>query len=192
MFKNVGFAITGSFCTHERILTEIKKLVDVGYNVIPIVSETVAVTNTRFGKAEDLLKKLKNVTKNNVISTITGAEVIGPNNLIDVLIIAPCTGNTVSKLANAITDTSVTMVAKSHVRNNKPVIVAISSNDFLGNNMINLAKLMAFKNYYLVPFGQDDFSKKPKSLVADFSLIEKTMLMAEQNKQIQPILINLK
>lgn len=189
MLKNIGFALTGSFCTHEQILTEIENLVCKGYNVIPIISETVACTSTRFGSAENLQKKLKKLTNNDIIDTKVKAEVVGPNNLIDILIVAPCTGNTLAKIANGVTDTCVAMVVKSHVRNNKPVVIAISTNDALGNNMENLAKLIASKNFYFVPFGQDNPEKKPKSMIADFSLIEQTMIMAEQKEQIQPLLI---
>lgn len=189
MIKSVGFAITGSFCTHEKILKEIQYLVDKGYDVLPIISETVACTSTRFGSHEKFVENLEKITGKKVIDSKVKAEVVGPNNLIDILVIAPCTGNTLSKLANSITDTSVTMVAKSHVRNNKPVVIGISTNDALGNNMCNLAKLISSKNYYFVPFRQDSPLKKPKSLISDFSLIEETMIEAERGNQLQPLML---
>jgi len=189
MIKKIGFAITGSFCTHEKILVEIQKLKDKGYDILPIISETVAVTSTRFGSHEWFVSQLESITGHPVIDSKVKAEVVGPQNMIDILVIAPCTGNTLSKLANAVTDTSVTMVAKSHVRNNKPVVIGVSTNDALGLNMCNLAKLLSAKNYYFVPFGQDSPSKKPKSLIADFTKIEETILEAEQGRQIQPLLI---
>jgi len=189
MINTIGFAVTGSFCTHEKILTEIQKLKDKGYDILPIVSENVACTNTRFGTSAEFISRLEQITGHPVIDSKVKAEVVGPKNMIDVLVVAPCTGNTLAKLANAITDTTVTMVAKSHVRNNKPVVVGVSTNDALGTNMCNLAKLLATKNYYFVPFGQDSPDKKPKSLIADFSKIEETVLSAMEGKQIQPILI---
>ena len=188
MIKNIGFAITGSFCTHERILDSIKDLVSKGYNIVPIVTSAVANTDTRFGTATDFINSLKLITGNTPIDNIVSAEPIGPNNLIDILVVAPCTGNTLSKLANAITDNAVTMVAKSHLRNNKPVVIGISTNDALGQNSFNLAKLINSKNIYFVPFAQDDALKKPKSLISDWTLIEDTVLEAVQGKQIQPIL----
>lgn len=188
MIKNIGYAITGSFCTHAVILDSVKELVSKGYNILPIITNSVASTDTRFGTAIDFINSLKLITGNTPIDNIVSAEPVGPNNLIDVLVVAPCTGNTLSKLANAITDNAVTMVAKSHLRNNKPVVIGISTNDALGLNSYNLAKLINSKNIYFVPFSQDDAFKKPKSLIADWSLIEDTVLEAMQGKQIQPIL----
>ena len=189
MFKNIGFAITGSFCTHEKILVEVKNLADKGYNIIPIFSQSVSSTDTRFGTAKDFYDKVYEITKNKPIVTMTEAEPVGPKGMIDVLIIAPCTGNTVGKLANAVTDTTVTMVAKSMMRNNKPVIIGISSNDALGFNLENLSKLLSAKNLFFVPFGQDDPENKPKSLIADWTKVSQTIDEALKNKQIQPILL---
>lgn len=184
---NIGFGITGSFCTHNKALQEVSNLVKRGHNVIPIVSNSVLTTDTRFGKADDFLKKLEDITKNKIISTIVDAEPIGPKNLIDILVIVPCTGNTLSKLANGITDGAVTMTAKAHVRNNKPIVIAVSTNDALGFSLKNIATLMNTKNYYFVPMKQDNPEQKPKSMVALFDKLEDTILLAEQNKQIQPL-----
>lgn len=187
--KNIGFAITGSFCTHDRILIEIERLKKKGYNIIPILSEIVQNTDTRFGEAKKFVSKLEEITENRCVRTIVEAEPIGPKNLIDILVVAPCTGNTLSKLANAITDDAVTMVAKAHIRNNKPVVLGVSTNDALGFNAKNIAVLLNAKNFFFVPFGQDDYEKKPKSLICDWNLIEETILFALENKQIQPILL---
>lgn len=186
---NIGFGITGSFCTHKLILEEIKILVEKGYNIIPILSDSVQKFSTRFGRKENFISEIERITGNVVVSNIVEAEPIGPNNLMDVFVVAPTTGNTLSKLANAITDNAVTMVFKSHVRNNKPVVVGISSNDGLGLNLKNIATLLNTKNIYFVPFGQDDPVKKPKSLIADYSKIEDTILSAVKGEQIQPLLL---
>ena len=187
---NVGFGITASYCTHEQILKSLKQLVESGYNVFPIVTENVLKHNTRFGKAEDFVKKVEIITKNKVITNIVEAEPFGPKNLIDVLVIAPCTGNTLAKLSNAITDNAVTMTAKSIMRNNKPVVIGVATNDGLGLTMCNIAKLLNTKNFYFVPFKQDDPINKPKSVIADWSKIEQTMLQALEQKQIQPLLLS--
>lgn len=185
----LGFAITGSFCTHDTILKEIQILINKGYTIYPIVSETSAQTNTRFGSAQALLRNLENITGNKPLTTIVQVEPTGPQNLFDVIVVAPCTGNTLAKLANGVNDTAVTMAVKAHVRNNKPVVIGISTNDALGLNFKNIATLLAAKNFYFVPFGQDNFNQKPKSLVADWTKLEETILEAQQNQQIQPILI---
>ena len=185
----IGFGITGSFCTHDLILNEIKNLVEKGYKIIPILTDKVLITSTRFGTAQDFILKIENLTGNKVVSTIVEAEPIGPKNLIDILVVAPTTGNTLAKLANAITDNAVTMVFKAHVRNNKPVVIGISSNDALGLNLKNIATLLNTKNIYFVPFAQDDPMKKPKSLIADYSKIEETIEGALKGEQIQPLLI---
>ena len=188
MFKNIGFGICGSFCTHKIILEVMKKMKDENYNILPIVTDSVKSIDTRFGKASDFIREVEKITGNRVISSIVDAEPIGPNNMIDVLLIAPCTGNTLSKLANAITDNALTMVAKSHLRNNKPIVIGLSTNDALGQNVTNLAKLLNAKNFYFVPFGQDDYSKKPKSLICDWDLVLKTLEDASHGKQTQPII----
>lgn len=186
---NLGFAITGSFCTHEKILKEIENLISLGYNILPILSTNVATLDTRVGTAESFIKKIREITGNEPIKTIQDAEPIGPKGIIDVLVIAPCTGNTLAKLANAITDTPVTMITKAHLRNNKPVIIGISTNDGLSLNLKNIAQLMSAKNIFFIPFGQDEPIKKPNSLVADFSKIDATIKEASKGKQIQPILL---
>ena len=185
---NIGFAITGSFCTHEKILEEIKKLSQKDYNIIPIVTNAVFKTNTRFGDAKNFLKNLETITKNKVISTITDAEPLGPQNKIDILVIAPCTGNTISKLALGITDNAVLMTAKSHQRNNKPIVVGISSNDALGLNLKNIATLLNSKNFFFVPFSQDSPQNKPKSLVANWEKLEETIKSALLGKQLEPLI----
>ena len=190
MIKNIGFAITGSFCTHDKALATVKMLSE-KYNVIPIVSEKVLNTDTRFGNAKDLIDNLEKTTGNKVVYNIVQAEPIGPKGLIDIMIIAPCTGNTLSKIANAITDNAVTMVAKSHLRNNKPLVIGISSNDALGKNSENLGKLINSKNVFFVPMGQDDFRKKPNSLMCDWNKIEQTLINAINKEQLQPIFVQL-
>jgi dipicolinate synthase subunit B len=187
---NIGFGITGSFCTHKQILEEIKSLIKKGHNIIPIITEVVSKTDTRFGSAKEFIKSLEMVTGNKVVDNIVKAEPLGPKGVIDLIVVAPCTGNTLAKLANAISDNAVTMTAKSLMRNNKPVVIGVSSNDALGQNMQNLAKLMSSKNFYFVPIFQDDPQNKPKSLIAKWSLIEDTILQAKEGKQIQPVLIS--
>lgn len=187
--NNIGFAITGSFCTHETILDTIQNLVQSGNNVYPIVSETTAGTSTRFGEANKFLENLENITGHKPFQNIVAVEPTGPQNLFDVLVLAPCTGNTLAKIANGINDTAVTMAVKAHVRNNKPVVIGISTNDGLGLNFKNLAVLFASKNFFFVPFGQDDYQKKPKSLVADWNQLEVTIEKAKLGEQIQPTLI---
>lgn len=186
---NIGVAITGSFCTCEQILAQLEKMVEAGHNVIPIVSKAVLKTDTRFGKAEDFIAKIEAICGKKVVKNIVEAEPLGPQNKIDVLAIAPCTGNTLAKLANGLSDDAVTMAAKAHMRNYKPLVIAISSNDGLGLNMQNIAKLMNEKGVYFVPFRQDSPTKKPKSLISDLDLLLDTIMLANKNEQIQPILI---
>lgn len=185
---NIGFGLTGSFCTHSYAIEVLKGLVDRGHNVIPIVTDMVYNTDTRFGKANCLIAELERLTGNTVVNSVVTAEPLGPNNMIDVFAIVPCTSNTLSKLANAITDNAVTMTAKAIMRNNKPVVVAIATNDGLGLSMPNLATLMNSKNIYFVPFHQDNFEKKPKSLMAKWELTERTIEEAVKGNQIQPVL----
>ena len=186
---NIGFGITASYCTHKQILETLKQLVDNGNNVYAIVTDNVFKYDTRFGNAQDFLNRIKEITKNEVITNIIQAEPLGPKNLIDILVVAPCTGNTLSKLANAHSDNAVTMTAKSLMRNNKPVVIGVSTNDGLGLNMCNIAKLINTKNFYFVPFKQDDPQNKPKSLIADWTKVSQTIDEALKNKQIQPILL---
>ena len=158
-------------------------------NIVPIVSECTAATDTRFGNAHDLMREMERICDRRVISTIQAAEPIGPKKLLDLLIIAPCTGNTLGKLAAGVTDTSVTMAAKAHLRNGRHLVLAVSTNDGLGANARNIGQLMARRNVYFVPFGQDDSAGKPASLVAEFEKIDETVQFALKGEQIQPILI---
>ncbi|MHB8063718.1 MAG: dipicolinate synthase subunit B [Ruminiclostridium sp.] len=185
----VGFAITGSFCTFDKTIPQIESLVNEGADVYPIISESVNDLDTRFGTAEDLNNILQQITGKKPINTIVDAEPIGPKALLDILVIAPCTGNTIAKIANAITDGPVTMACKAHLRNIRPVVIAVSTNDGLSANAKNIGTLLNMKNIFMVPFGQDDPIKKCTSLVADFNKILPTVLSALQNSQIQPILI---
>jgi dipicolinate synthase subunit B len=185
--KTIGFAITGSYCTHAKTLPIVTQFVQNGAKVIPILSENVAITDTRFGRAEDLIDQLFKATGYNPITSINGAEPIGPKEMLDALVIAPCTGNTLAKMANGVTDTSVTMAAKAHIRNNRPVIIAISTNDGLGNSCKNIGALLNMKNIYFVPFGQDDPINKNNSLVAHFDYILQSTEKALDSSQIQPI-----
>jgi dipicolinate synthase subunit B len=185
----VGFAITGSFCTFSKVIPQIEVLVKEGADVLPIISESVDKFDTRFGTADDLKKKLTLITSKKPISTIVEAEPIGPKGLLDILVIAPCTGNTIAKIANAITDGPVTMACKAHLRNMRPVVVAVSTNDGLSANAKNIGTLLNMKNIYMVPFGQDDPIKKCTSLVADFEQILFAVQNALQSIQMQPVLI---
>ncbi len=184
----LGFALTGSYCTFGKVIPEIRRIVSSGYKVIPIMSENVYLTDTRFGKASFFREELLNITGNEIISNIKDAEPIGPKNLLDALIIAPCTGNTLAKLSSGIADTSVTMGAKAILRNEKPVIVAVSTNDGLGNACKNIGNLLNYKNYYFVPFNQDSPDSKPRSVVADMKLILPTLEKALKREQIQPLI----
>ena len=186
---NVGFAMCGSFCTFSQVIPHIKKLADKGYNVIPIMSEISYKTDTRFGKAEDFVKEITQICKNGVIHNIKDAEPIGPQKMLDVLVVAPCTGNTLSKLSCGIADSCVTLAVKAHLRNQRPVVIAVSSNDSLANNAKNIGVLLNLKNYFFVPFRQDSPIKKPRSVVADFEKICDTVDAAVKGEQIQPILI---
>ena len=186
--ERVGFAVCGSFCTHEKVLKALEALTEIYETVIPIVSEISAFTDTRFGTSEDLLERLEDLTGNDVLLDIPSVEPIGPKGLLDVLVIAPCTGNTLGKLAGGITDTAVTMAAKSHLRNQRPVVIAMASNDGLSGAAKNIGELLVRKGYYFVPFGQDDPDRKPCSLMADFTLIGETVRAALEGRQLQPLL----
>jgi dipicolinate synthase subunit B len=185
----VGYALAGSHCTFEEVMPQIQRFVDAGAKVVPIISNTLLTTDTRFGKAEDWRKQLKDITGNDIISSIVDAEPLGPTKLLDVLVIAPCTGNTTSKLANAQTESPILMAAKAQMRNQRPLVLAISTNDGLGLNAANIAKLLVTKNIYFVPFGQDAPDKKPNSLVAKMDLVMEACEMALQGKQLQPLII---
>ncbi len=182
----LGYCLCGSFCTIQNTLEQMQ-ILSKDYTIIPIVSEVVASYNTRFGKAEEILKTIEKICNQRVIKNIVDAEPIGPKNMTDIMIIAPCTGNTMAKLANGIVDTTVTMAAKSHIRNARPLIIAPSTNDALGAAAKNIGTILNYKNYYFVPFRQDDKNKKPRSMVADFSLIPQTIEAALNGNQLQPI-----
>jgi dipicolinate synthase subunit B len=186
---SVGFALTGSHCTFEEVMPQIARFVSAGAKVFPIASYTLMSTDTRFGSSEHWQKQLKDITGNDIISTIVDAEPLGPSKLLDVLVIAPCTGNTTSKLANAMTESPVLMAAKAQMRNQRPLVLAISTNDGLGLNAANIAKLLITKNIYFVPYGQDAPMMKPNSLVARMDLIMETCESALQGKQFQPLII---
>ena len=186
--KKVGVALTGSFCTFEKMFLELQKLKDAGAEIYPILSNTVQSITSRFGTPQLYIEKLTEITGKNPIIYIEGAEPIGPKGYLDILTILPCTGNTAAKLANGITDTPVLMAAKAHLRNNKPLVISISTNDGLGMNLKNIGLLLNTKNIYFVPFGQDDFKKKPNSLVAHTELLLPTLEAALEYKQYQPLL----
>lgn len=187
--ERIGFAVCGSFCTHQEVLPVLKKLTEQYETVIPIASELAAFTDTRFGTAEDLLTAMETYTGRKVLCDISSVEPVGPKGLLDVLVIAPATGNTMAKLAAGITDSAVTMAAKAHLRNGRPVVIAMATNDGLSGSAKNIGELLVRKNYYFVPFGQDDALKKPTSLIADFSKLPETIDAALQGKQIQPMLL---
>lgn len=186
--KKIGFAMCGSFCTFKKVIAELEKLVNTGADVFPIMSENAYSTDTRFGLACDFQDTIKRLCNKEIIHTVKDAEPIGPKALFDALVIAPCTGNTIAKLSSGIADTSVTLAAKAHLRNQKPVVVAVSTNDGLAAAAKNIGVLLNRKNIYLVPFGQDDYVNKPTSLVADMSKIEDTLCAALSKKQFQPVL----
>ena len=184
---NIGLCITGSYCNFERVFDIIKELKNNNCNIIPIISESVKL-NTRFFKGDDFIKKVKEETGNNIIDTIAKAEPVGPKNICDLILICPCTGNTLAKLNNGITDTPVTMACKSHLRGNKPIVIGISTNDALGYNFKNIGELLNKKHVYFIPFFQDDYINKPKSLVFSYDKVFKTIEEALNQKQIQPII----
>ena len=185
----VGFAVCGSFCTHARAMEALEQVKARFARVVPIVSERVAETDTRFGKAHDLMREMERICDCRVISTIQAAEPIGPKKLLDLLIIAPCTGNTLGKLAAGVTDSSVTMAAKAHLRNGRPLLIAPSTNDGLAASAASIGALLPRKYIYFVPFGQDDPELKPASLVADFSQVASAAQAALEGRQLQPILL---
>ena len=183
----VGLAMCGSFCTFEKVLSVMEQWAD-RYDLTAILSETAASTDTRFGKAADFITRLEHITGKPVIRTIADAEPVGPQKLFDVLVIAPCTGNTLAKMAHGITDTAVTMAAKAHLRNGRPLCVAFTTNDGLSVTLQNVGVLLTRKNIYFVPFYQDDPIGKPNSLSADFTKLEQTFQQAVDHNQLQPLL----
>lgn len=185
----IGYAFCGSFCTHRKSIEELKKLKSQGYDILPIMSDNVYNTSTRFGTSSDLIKNVEEITGNKVIHTIVDAEPLGPKISLDALIISPCTGNTLAKMARGITDTAVTMAAKAHLRSDRPLVLALCSNDALSANLQNISILLERKNVFFVPMRQDDPNGKPHSLVCEFSLLDSTFKGALERKQIQPLFI---
>lgn len=186
--KKIGVAITGSFCTYEKVFEELQKLTEEGAFVQTIFSDAAKSIDSRFGKAEDFIKKAEKITGNPPIMTMSDAEPIGPGSLLDILVILPCTGNTIAKLANGITDTPVLMAAKAHLRNNKPLLISVSTNDALGMNMKNIGLLLNAKNIYFIPFGQDNPHKKPNSMIAHTNLLLPSLKAALEGRQYQPVI----
>lgn len=186
--KKIGVAFTGSFCTYERVFIELKNLVQEGAQVQTIFSNAVQSIDSRFGNAEDFVKEAEKITGIAPMLTIAQAEPIGPKGLLDLLVILPCTGNTIAKLANGITDTPVLMAAKAHLRNEKPLLLSISTNDALGMNMKNIGLLLNAKHVYFVPFGQDNAEKKPNSMIAHTELLVPAAKAALEGKQYQPVI----
>jgi dipicolinate synthase subunit B len=188
--KRIGFAMTGSFCTFSVAIKGLKDILEQGALVTPVISNNVDVTDTRFYNADELKKELTRLTDQPIIKTIAEAEPIGPYQLFDLLIVLPCTGNTLAKINMGITDTTVTMAVKSHLRNNRPVVLGVSTNDALGNNAKNIGALLNARNFYFIPFGQDDPEGKGRSMVLKGEYVLKTIEMAFDNRQIQPVLVN--
>lgn len=186
--KSVGVAFTGSLCTYKKVFVELKKLVDKGAHVQTIFSDASQTIDSRFGNAQDFVDEARNITGVEPMMTIGQAEPIGPKNLLDILVILPCTGNTIAKLANGITDTPVLMAAKAHLRNEKPLLISISTNDALGMNMRNIGLLMNAKHIYFVPFGQDNPAKKPNSMIAHTELLIPSLEAALEGIQYQPVI----
>ncbi|MCA0988093.1 dipicolinate synthase subunit B [Guptibacillus algicola] len=187
--KHIGFGLTGSHCTYDAVVPQIEELVQLGAKVTPFVSHTVTSTNTRFGEGEDWVAKIVEITGNEAVDSIVKAEPFGPRTPLDCMVIAPITGNSISKFANAMTDSPVLMGAKATLRNEMPVVLGISTNDGLGLNGTNILRLMSTKNIYFIPFGQDDPVKKPNSLVARMTSLTETIEDAMNGKQHQPVLV---
>ncbi len=187
--KKIGFTLTGSFCTFQKVIPKMKEIKKLGAEIIPIMSFNSYNLDTKFGKAKDFIEEIENITGKEIIHTIQGAEPIGPKKMTDIMIIAPCSGNTMAKLACDIIDTPATMAAKSHLRNNRPLVIAPSTNNGLSGNAENIGKLLNRKNYYFVPFRQDNPITKPRSIVFDVEYIIKTIEYALDGEQISPILI---
>ena len=183
----LGYAMTGSFCTFEKSISEMARLAEQEYDILPIMSENAYTVSTRFGKAHDTGTRVENIAEKSVIHTVIGAEPIGPRHMCDVRLVAPCTGNTLSKIALGITDTPVTMAVKSQLRIGAPVVLCVASNDALGASAENIGRLLNRKNVYFVPLSQDDPTRKPNSLVAHFELIPQAVEHALKGMQLQPI-----
>ncbi|MBQ6812924.1 MAG: dipicolinate synthase subunit B [Agathobacter sp.] len=186
---HIGYGITGSFCTFSQTRKAVIRLKEMGAQIIPIFSYQTQSCDTRFGSAKEFVEGICGITESEGIKTIVQAEPIGPNNFLDIMVIAPCTGNTAAKLCAGIVDTPVLMAAKAHMRNGKPLVIAISTNDALGMNFKTIGQLMNIKNIYFVPFGQDNHKSKPNSMIANLDLLPDAIDFALKGKQIQPILI---
>jgi len=187
--KNIklGFALCGSFCTLSRAVDQMEKLINLGYDILPIMSFNAYSLDTKFGKAKDFISKIEDLSGKKILNSLVEVEPIGPKNLVDIMLICPCTGNTLSKICRATTDTPVTLAAKSHLRMNKPLVISLATNDALSGSAVNLGKALNTKNFYFVPLSQDDSINKPSSLVAHFDLVPVTLEAALNGDQIQPI-----
>ncbi len=185
----IGLAVTASYCTFREVLDAVKPLSQKGYNFTPIISETAYQTDTKFGGAAEFVREFEDISCIDAIHTIVGAEPIGPKKMFDLLVVAPCTSNTLAKLAYGINDTCVTMAVKSHLRNGGPVLLAISTNDALAGSAKNIGQLLNYKNIYFVPYAHDNSEAKPNSLIADFSLLEEAMSSALKGKQLYPLVL---
>ena len=184
----IGFAMCGSFCTFDKAIEQITLLKAQGADITPIMSQTAYSTDTKFGKADEINKRIEKICNRSIIHTITDAEPIGPKKMFDILVVEPCTGNTLAKLACGITDTAVTMACKSHIRNARPIVLAVSTNDALGNSAKNIGHLLNFKNFYFLPMRQDNCKEKPRSIVSDFALTQQAILSALKGEQMQPLI----
>lgn len=184
----LGFALCGSFCTFEKTLELMKGFIEKGYDIVPIMSFNASSIDTRFGRATDIIEQIEILSGKKVIRTIEDAEPIGPKNMTDIMLVLPCTGNTLAKLASSITDSPVTMAVKSHLRNGSPVVIAVSTNDALSGSAKNIGTLENLRNYYFVPMGQDNAKAKPTSLVAYFDQAYETVECALKGEQIQPVI----
>ena len=185
----IGYAFCGSFCTHRTSVDAMKRLLDKGYEILPIMSENVYSTDTRFGTARELIDEVTELTGKSIVHSIVEAEVLGPKIKLDAMVIAPCTGNTLAKMARGITDTSVTMAAKAHLRSDRPTVITLCSNDAMSANLQNISILLERKSVFFTPLIQDDPIKKPHSLVSDFSLVEKSLEYALEKRQLRPLFI---
>ena len=185
----IGYCFTGSFCTFSASLSALSELIALGHEVIPIMSENAYYTDTRFGKAEEFSRKVESLCKRKIIHTVVDAEPLGPALPLDLMIVAPCTGNTLAKVANGITDTAATMAVKAHLRCNRPLVIALASNDALSRNLANIGMMLSHKSVYFVPMVQDDPVKKPHSLVADFGMLIPVVESAVKGEEVRPIFL---
>ena len=187
--ERIGFALCGSFCTFQRVIAELEQLCAEYETVIPIFSETSSRLDSRFGAADAFIERVESLCRRPVLRTVADVEPIGPKQLLDLLVVMPCTGNTIAKLANGVADSAVTLACKAHLRNERPIVLAVSTNDALGGNAANIGKLLTRKHFYFVPFGQDDPKGKPCSMGADFAKLGETIRAALSGKQLQPLLL---